>query len=120
MDLAGQMLEEAVELIQVPVGGRQEGRRDRPPSASAHARDLDHLQHELVSEALDPAAKPDQIAALEAARQDVGVPERARLHVPVRSRSSSARYGEPVRVISRSLRTHANTPSTSLAGAQRG
>ena len=35
---------------------------------------------------------------------------------PVRSRSSSARYAEPVRVISRSLRVHANTPLTSCPG----
>jgi hypothetical protein len=36
--------------------------------------------------------------------------------VPVASRSSSARYGEPVRVLSRSLRVHANTPLTSAPG----
>ena len=32
---------------------------------------------------------------------------------PVRSRSSSARYGVPERVTSRSLRAHAKTPTTS-------
>ena len=32
---------------------------------------------------------------------------------PVRSRSSNARYGVPVRETSRSLRVHAKTPATS-------
>src|SRR5215203_5748067 len=32
---------------------------------------------------------------------------------PVRSRSSTARYGDPLRAVRRSLRVQANTPSTS-------
>ena len=39
---------------------------------------------------------------------------------PVRSRSSSARYGVPERATRRSLRVHAKTPSTSSPGTERG
>ena len=84
VDLRGQVLEEAVELVHVAVGDGQE-RLDRHvlgafaawPAARRMSADLDH---EVVAEALDAADHGDEVAALEAAGQHVGVPEGAGLH----------------------------------------
>ena len=52
VDLAREVLEKPVELVEVPVGGRQEvaGIDVFRPG------DVDHLQHQRVPEELDPAA----------------------------------------------------------------
>ncbi len=75
MDLAGEVLEEAVELVEVAVRDRQERRRIRLLSTCNRA-DVD-LQ--LVAEALDASGDPDEIAAIEAPREQIRVLERARL-----------------------------------------
>ena len=73
--LAGEVLEEAVELVEVAVGGRQErGRVGR-----LGAPDRAQLDLQLVAEALDPPGDRDQVAALELAGQEVGLAEGARL-----------------------------------------
>ena len=71
--LAGEVLEEAVELVEVAEGDGQE--RGRVGLAGVGAGDRAQLGLELVAEALDPAGHPDEVAAVEAAGQDVGVPE---------------------------------------------
>ncbi len=72
-DLAGQMLEEAVELVEVAVGGREEGARiDRPGRG---ALDPLELELELLPEAGDPTDDADEIAPVEAPAEQVGVPE---------------------------------------------
>src|SRR5450755_287762 len=77
-DLGDEMLEEAVELVEVAVGGGQEV--GRIGLAVGGARDLRHLEHEIVAEALDAAGDADEVAALEAAGQGVGVLEGAGGH----------------------------------------
>ena len=72
-DLAGEVLEEAVELVEVAEGDGQE--RGRVGLAGVGAGDRPQLGLELVAEALHPAGHADEVAALEAAGQDVGVPE---------------------------------------------
>ena len=70
--LAREVLQEAVELLDVAVGDRQElgrvrlGRLDRL-----------HLDLKLVAEALDAPGHRHEVAALELARQEVRVAERA-------------------------------------------
>ena len=89
-DLAGQCVEEAVELVEVAVGDGQEVRR--VGLVGAGAADLLDVELELVAEALHAPAHAHEVAALEAPGQDVGVAERPRRRsCPVRSRSSSAR-----------------------------
>ena len=75
VDLAGEMLEEAVELVEIAVGGRQEARR----VDALGAADRTQLDLELVAEAIHPAGDGDQVPAVELTRQEIGVPERARL-----------------------------------------
>ena len=72
MDLAGQVLEEAVELVEVAVGV---GRKRAGSASSLGARDVGHLDHQLVAEALDPPAHAHEVAALKAPGQGVGVAE---------------------------------------------
>jgi hypothetical protein len=75
VDLAGEVLEEALELVAVAVGDRQERRRVRLLGAG----DLAHLELELVAEPLGAPAHAHEIAAIEPAGEQVGVAERARL-----------------------------------------
>ena len=75
VDLAREVLEEAVELVDVAVGDGQEGGRVR----LLGTRDRAHVDLQLVAEALHPARDPDEVTALEAPRQDVRVLERAGL-----------------------------------------
>ena len=73
VDLAGQVLEEAVELVDRAVGGRQElGRVERARLDPAQRRDLGR---EVAAEALDLAADLDRVAALEARAEHVDVAE---------------------------------------------
>ncbi len=78
MDLAREVLEEAVELVEVAVGDGQE--RRRIDLAVLYAPDRAQLDLQLVAEALDATRDAHEVAALEAAREHVGVAERARLH----------------------------------------
>ena len=84
VDLASEMLEKAVELVEVAVGDRQEpGRIDVLRSAvttigANGAGDIVDLDDRLVAEALDPPANPHEIAAVEPAGQHVRVAERSR------------------------------------------
>ena len=75
MDLAREVLEEAVELVEVAVGDGQERRR----VGRLGARDLAHLDLQLVAEPLHAPAHAHEVAALEAPGEHVGVAERARL-----------------------------------------
>src|SRR5215210_6151840 len=70
-----QVLEEAVELLHVAVGHRQELGR----IARLLARTPDRLQRhlKLVAKALDTPAHAHEVAALELPGEEVGVPERA-------------------------------------------
>ena len=91
MHLARQVLEEPVELVEVPVGGRQEPRRirrrartDPHPTIgiSPDSRDVDHLEHRLVAEPLDPPRHAHQLAPLEPAGERIRVLERTGLDRP--------------------------------------
>ncbi len=73
VDLAGEVLEEAVELLHVAVGAGQE--RRRVDVAGLRSGDRPHLDLQLVAEALDAAGDADEVAALEAAGEQVGVSE---------------------------------------------
>jgi len=78
VDLASEVLEEAVELVEVAVGDRQE--RGRVGLAFTRPTDAAQLDLQLVAEALDAAGDADEVAAFKAPGEDVGVAERARLN----------------------------------------
>ena len=73
VDLAREVLEEAVELVDVAVGDRQELRR----VGGLGALDLLDVDLQLVAEALHAPAHAHELAAVEAPGEDVGVLERA-------------------------------------------
>jgi hypothetical protein len=76
------VLEEAVELLEISVGDRQERLGDRLGRSRAVwflAADVGDLHDQLVAEAFDPADHPDDVAALEQAGELVGVAEGAGL-----------------------------------------
>ena len=93
-DLAGERVEEAVELVEVAVGDGQERRRVGRPGVDAdEARQLD-LQ--LAAEARDAPGGADEVAALEAPGEQVGVAEQARRAARRCGRAARrARYGDP-------------------------
>jgi hypothetical protein len=74
VDLARQVLEEPVELVEVPVGDRQE--RGGIGLLARRPGDVVHLELQLLPEALDAPAHAHEVAAVEAAREAVRVPER--------------------------------------------
>src|SRR5205823_10189319 len=59
VDLAGQVLEEAVELVEVAIGLREEGSGIDGLVLAAHALDPVDLHHQLVAEALDASRRLD-------------------------------------------------------------
>jgi hypothetical protein len=71
--LARQVLEEAVELVEVAVRDRQERRR----VGRLGALDRAQLDLQLVPEALDPPRDAHEVAPLEAAAEQVRVAEHA-------------------------------------------
>ena len=73
MDLAREVLEEAVELVDVAVGDGQELGGIR----LLGARDLVHLDLQLVAEPFHAPAHAHELAAVEAPGEHVGVLERA-------------------------------------------
>ena len=73
MHLAHQVLEEAVELVEVAVGDGEELGRVR----ALRPRDVHDLDLQLVAEALHAPAHAHELAAVEAPGQHVGVLERA-------------------------------------------
>ena len=73
--LAAEVLEEAVELLQVAVGGGQELGGSASPAV--HAGDRGELGGQLVAEALDAPGHPHEVAAVELAGEEVGVAEGA-------------------------------------------
>ena len=75
VDLAGEVLEEAFELVEVAVGGGEELRR--VGGCLIGARDRIEVDLELVAEATDAAAHAHELAALEAPGEHVGVAEGA-------------------------------------------
>jgi hypothetical protein len=77
VDLAREVLEEAIELVEVTVGDRQEGRGIGV--VVGRARDRAQLDLQLVAEALDASRDAHEVAALEAPGEHVGVAEGARL-----------------------------------------
>src|SRR4029079_1316671 len=72
--LAREVLEEAVELVEVAVGDRQE----RRGVGAVRTLDPPHSELELVAEALALALDADEVAAVEAAAEQIGVAEHAR------------------------------------------
>ena len=74
VDLPREVLEEAVELVDVAVGDRQE----RGRVGVRRALDRADLDLQLVAEALHPPLDADEVAAVEAAAEQVGVAEHAR------------------------------------------
>jgi hypothetical protein len=106
------VLQEAVELVEVAEGDGQEGRGVGVVGAGDRAQ----LELQLVAEALDaPAIRTRSPCSKRPASRSASRKTRAGM-APVRSRSSSARYGVPVRAVRRSLRVQANTPLTSSPG----
>jgi hypothetical protein len=80
VDLAREVLEEAVELVEVAVGhGEEVG---RVGGSLLDTRDVAQLGLELVAEALDATGHADEVAALEAPGGEVGVAEDARCDRP--------------------------------------
>src|SRR5438552_2920355 len=73
VDLAREVLEEALELLDRPVGGGQEllGLE----GAGLQALHVVELGDRLAPEALDPAANPDSVAALEPQPDAIGLAE---------------------------------------------
>ena len=74
-DLTREVLEEAVELVEVAVGDGEE--RGRVGLLGGRPGDRAQVGLELVAEALDAAGHAHEVAAVEAAGQDVGVAEDA-------------------------------------------
>ena len=72
--LAGEVLEEAVELVEVAEGDGQEGRGVGVLGAGDRAQ----LELQLVAEALDAAGDAHEVALVEAPGEQVGVAEDAR------------------------------------------
>src|SRR5947199_4122920 len=62
--LSREMLEKAVELVQVAVGGREEPRRV-DPVAIVRAGDRSHLEDELVAEPLDGSRRAHKVSPVE-------------------------------------------------------
>ena len=102
MDLADQVLEEALELLDRAVGGGQElGRVEAPRLEPA---DVVELGDQLAAEALDLAARGDRVAGLEAQPDPVGVAEDARRRSSRCGRAAAATgTGTPFRAVSRSF-----------------
>ena len=73
VDLAREVLEEALELLDRAIGGRQELRR--VVRAGLQALDIVELGDHLAAKALDPAANADRVAAFEAQPDPVGLAE---------------------------------------------
>ena len=118
VDLARQVLEEAVELVEVAVGDGQE--RGGVGRAVGRPSDRAQVDLQLVAEALDAAGDADEVAALEAPGEDVGVAERAALD---RARAIAQLDGEIRRAAARQqpvLARAREDPLDLLAGAQRG
>ncbi len=117
VDLARQVLEEAVELVEVAVGDGQE--RRRIDAAGGRAADRAQLDLQLVAEALDAAGDVDDVAAVEAPRDHVGVAEHAALD---RARAIAQLDREVRRAAARHQAVLAGAredPVDLLAGAQR-
>ena len=81
VDLPGQVLEEAVQLIQVPVGGGQEPSRI-DPGRLGYPLDLEQFDDQILAEALDPPANPNHIPAFKLPAQSIRVLEGPRRHRP--------------------------------------
>ena len=69
------MLEKAVELVEIPVRRGQETLRVGL-GPLRHARDVGHLEHQLVAEALHAPGHADEVAPLESTRQRIRLLER--------------------------------------------
>src|SRR4051812_41084652 len=69
VDLAREVLEEAVELLDVPVRAREEVRR--VALRLGGAPDVGDVDLELVAKPLDPPAHTHQVAAIEPTREEV-------------------------------------------------
>ena len=106
VDLAREVLEEAVELVEVAVGdGQERGRVGAPRRARSRApRPAARRGSARRARA---RARGRRARSARRARRRRGT--RAPGCAPVRSRSSSARYGVPERAVSRSLREQAKT-----------
>ena len=80
VNLAREVLEEAVELVEVAVGDGQEC--GRIGLALGGAIDRAQVDLQLVAKALDATGDAHEVTALEAPGQHIGVPKRAPLNRP--------------------------------------
>ena len=118
VDLAREVLEEAVELLDVAVGDRQEVGRVRLAVGGA-AISRSSTCSSSRKRSTRPRTRTRSPRSNWAARKSASRNARAGI-APLRSRSSTARYGAPLLAVSRSLRVQANTPVDLAAGAQLG
>ena len=116
--LPRQMLEEAVELVEVAVGDRQE--RGRIGLALGRAADRAQLDLQLVAEALDAAGDAHEVAALEAPGEHVGVAKRPPLHRAGAIAQLDREVGRPGARHQTVLARARKDAVDLLAGAQRG
>ena len=110
VDLAREVLEEAVELVDVAVGDRAGTSAGSAASARSIARTSTCSSSRKRS--TRPRTRTSSPRSKRPASRSASRNARAWI-APVRSRSSSARYGAPERAVSRSLREQAKTASTS-------
>ena len=75
VDLRREVLEEAVELVEVPVGDGEEARGVR--RAGGRPADRAQLDLQLVAEALDAPGHAHEVAAIEAPGKHIGITKRA-------------------------------------------
>jgi hypothetical protein len=78
VDLAGQMLEKAIQLIEIAVRAGQEARWIDFRRFHVDAHGIAHLNHELVAKALDAALNTNEITSLKTSTKDIGLPKGAR------------------------------------------
>ena len=116
MDLAGQVLEEALQLVQRAVGGGQE--LHRVVLGALERAYVLELGDQLATEALHPAARQHRVATLEAKADPVSLPEHPR-------GEGARRIAEPERQVDGAaarrealLSHHREAPLEPLAGAK--
>ena len=112
-DLAGEEVEEAVELVGVAAHGRRQLRR----IAVRRRLDRAHLHLQPAAEPLHAAEHAHGVALGEAAVEQLDVVPDARLDPPARVDELEREVGRAVFVRRRSLRATAKTPSTVRSSA---
>ena len=116
VDLAAQVLEKALELVDRAIGGGQE--LGRVEGAGSSLRSAVDLGLQLAPEALDLAAHLDRVAALEASAELIGLAEDPRRDRAGPVAQLDDDVGEPLREVSRSLRVTAKRPRRGRPGCR--